>query len=160
MKSSTFGKSAFSTTFPPAERIVCKAVSKASIGAGEVPIQMFRGMPTVIPLRSFPLQKVVKSGIGSNEIFQVLSSRSFRPAILLSKYAASLTVLVRVPMTSCRLEMGIAPSVPIKPRLGLKPTMLLSSAGPKMLPHVLQSVHFWHEKYEGSFHLRADVSSR
>jgi hypothetical protein len=135
LNSSAAVKSALSTTVAPAELSVFSVDPKeARICAGALLLKQFRGTPIVIPPRSVPLQKVVKSGIGSNGICQVLSSKSLRPAMLLSMYAASLTVLVRVPMTSCRFEIGIAPSVPMSPRVGLNPTTLLSSAGSKMLP--------------------------
>lgn len=61
------GKSALSTILAPARRSVSIAASKDAM-TGDVGSahKVFRGTPTVIPLRSVPLQQVVKSGTPLN----------------------------------------------------------------------------------------------
>lgn len=137
LNSSAAGKFAFSTIVAPASRRISMAHSKdAMIAVGTWLPKLFRGTPIVTPSRMVPLQNAVKSGIRFMGIFHVRSSQSLRPAILLSTYAASLTVLVSVPDTSWRFEIGIAPSVAMSPRDGLNPTTLLISAGSSVLPNV------------------------
>ncbi len=129
-----------STTSAPCASRSRTACSMSAVVSARPGFSGSSGMSQRTQPRRFPARAVVDrpetyASVACWSAISVSGSAGSRPASTSVRRAASATVVVIGPETSCRGDSGTMPAVLVRPIVGRKPTSDWCAAGPRMDPH-------------------------